>query len=221
MALVNKYKSKLLEEIKSFISKIIGSENTYVYTQLEKDTESIGKILNQLENLKFQNARLILPKGSGRHYKIESINVPKTAHANIRVRAAKNGMKKYEVWFMKVHDTALKGGTESVVEFDFIIAGENPVTSNFSPIVYEVKRPIDTFIPIPVQPQNKVVNSSEKIINSQGPIVYTKPCDIPKGYKCLKDGDKYVCTKIGGGSYESKYLKYKMKYLQLKNQYNL
>jgi hypothetical protein len=29
---------------------------------------------------------------------------------------------------MKVNDSALKGGAESVVEFDFIIAGENYIT---------------------------------------------------------------------------------------------
>ena len=204
MALVNKFKSKFLEEIKSFISKTIGAENTFVYTQLEKDTQSISNILTQLETLKFQNANLVLPKGSGRHYKIESNNIPKTAHANIRVRAAKNGMKKYEVWFMKVNDSTLKGGAESVVEFDFIIAGENPVNSvAHTPIVVPKVVPVQT--PPTIVPVKKGID----------------PCSIPKGYTCVMEGDKYICTKMGGGAYESKYLKYKNKYIQLKNQLNL
>jgi hypothetical protein len=46
------------------------------------------------------------------------------------------------------------------------------------------------------------------------------PCTIPKGYLCKQEGDKYICTKMAGGSngYQAKYLKYKAKYLQLKAQ---
>jgi hypothetical protein len=66
---------------------------------------------------------------------------------------------------------------------------------------------------------------TEQNITLKNPVAPSKPegidpCTIPKGYTCKLEGDKYVCTKMAGGSdgYQAKYLKYKAKYLALKNQ---
>jgi hypothetical protein len=301
MALVNKFKTKFFEEIKAFISKSIGPENTFVYPQLANDEEKIAKILTKLESLKFSNVNLVLPKGSGRHYKIEPSAIPKIAHANVRFRAGKNGMKKYEVWIMKTNEADLKGGAESVVEFDFIIAGDAPKTVPPHPVPVPVTpvhpvpphpappHPVPVApphpAPVPVAPPHPVPhvtphpaplhqvdpnlcnfkvgeeihvigteNSGKEgkvsgVVNCVGHknesankynihlgdgkdvkdvIEFSlrhgkkgiEPCSIPKGYICKLEGDKYICTKMAGGSYaelEAKYMKYKMKYLSLKN----
>jgi hypothetical protein len=207
MSLVAKYSAMFLQQIKNYITQNVGPKNIYKYTQEANDVQKINTILNGLEKLKVSNVHLVLPtKNDERNYRIDPKNLPKVAYGKIGVKVTKNGNVRdgivpYDVVFDKLVVDHLKGGDTKVFNLDFLIVADVKAATPPSPAAAHVNVPIAA---LPPKPSG------------------IDPCTIPKGYLCKLEGNKYVCTKMAGGSsYQDKYLKYKAKYLQLKNQLNL
>jgi hypothetical protein len=225
MSLVSKFNTSFAKQITDYIKK-------YAIPELESDVagnsinydgkssitfkpEDLNRILTELEKLKVKNVNLVLPEKEARgKYRINPSKIPKNPHGKIQVQIYKksnivNRVAPYTVQVISRMSTdPIRGGKEYIhFSLDFLI-----VADSVSAVTPPSPAPAAARVSVPIAPSPSPPKPSG-----------IDPCTIPKGYLCKLEGNKYVCTRMGGGSngYEAKYLKYKAKYLQLKNQLNL